>query len=81
MRLVFVWISLLIALAVVGLIAKKQLGAATGAEDPVISRQTISMSVGLSGVKKSGLQSQQIKDQVRQSLEAAMKIPRTFDEE
>ncbi|MBG6073635.1 MULTISPECIES: hypothetical protein [unclassified Polaromonas] len=81
MRLVLVWISLLIALAVVGLLAKKYMGDVTAAQDPAITRNTITESAGLSDVKNSVLQSQQIKDHVRQSLEAAFKISRTSDEE
>lgn len=81
MRLVLVWISLLIALAVVGLLAKKYMGDVTAAQDPAFIRNTITESAGLSDVKNSVLQSQQIKDKVRQSLEAAFKISRTSDEE
>jgi len=60
---------------------KKHMSDATAAQDPAINRHTITESAGLSEVKNSVLQSQQIKDQVRQSLEAALNISRTSGEE
>lgn len=81
MRLVFGMISLLIVLAVVGLLAKKQIGAVTGAQNPVLAPPTNVEPTGLSGAKNPQLQSQQIQEHVRQSLEAAMQRPRAVDGE
>ena len=81
MRLVFGMISLLIVLAVVGLLAKKQLAALTATQDSALARQAAAAPAGSLGAKKPQLQSQQIQEQVRQSVEAAMQQPRTVDGE
>jgi len=81
MRLIFGMISLLIVLAVVGLLATKQLGAVTGAQNPALASQAAAGPAGSSGSKNRQLQSQQIQEQVRESLEATMQRPRTVDAE
>lgn len=81
MRLVFKLISLLIALAVVGLLTKRQLVTERAEQDVAFTRQTITDSTGLSFVNNPGLQAQQITNHVEQSLEATMKIPKIVDED
>ncbi|WP_029524883.1 hypothetical protein [Polaromonas glacialis] len=81
MRLVFGMISLLTVLAVVGLLAKKQLAALTAKQDSALARQAAAVPAGSLGIKNPQLQSQQIQEQVRQSVEAAMQQPRTVDGE
>lgn len=81
MRLVFGMISLLMVLAVVGLLAKKQLAAVTGKQDSAIASQAAAAPAGSAGTKNFQLQSQQIQEQVRQSVKAAMQRTRTVDGE
>ena len=81
MRLVFGMLSLLIALAVVGLLVKKQLVAATASQKLALASQATSKTDGPAGTKNPQLQSQQIQEQVRLSIEAAMQRPRTVDGE
>lgn len=81
MRLVFGMISLLLVLAFVGLLVKKQLGVVTVSQNPALAGQAVTAPDGLAETKNSPLNSQQIQQQVRQSLEAAMQRPRTVDGE
>ena len=81
MRLVFGMISLLTVLAVVGLLAKKQLAAVTGKQNPTLASQAATAPAGSLGAKNPQLQSQQIQEQAKQSVEAAMQQPRTVDGE
>lgn len=78
MRLIFGIISLLITLVVVGLLARTQLEAVTEPQNPVFVRQNANAWSDAENLK---LQPQQIPEHVRQSLEAAIKNPRTIDEE
>lgn len=77
MRLVFGMISLLVVLAVVGMLAKKQLGAVAVLQKDALASQDAAGPTGASGTKNP----QQLQEQVRQSLEAAMQRPRTVDSE
>ena len=81
MRLVFGIVSLLVALAVVGLLAKKQLGAVPVSQTLEPASQAAAAPGGPGGTKSPQLQSPQIQTQVRQSVEAAMQRPRTVDGE
>ena len=81
MRLVFGWISLLVVLAVVTLLVKKQLGAVTVSQKPALASQVTVKPDAPAGTKNPQLQSQQIQEQVRLSVEAAMQRSRTVDEE
>lgn len=72
MRIIFGALSLLIAVAVVAMLAKKQYGALAGA----------ALAMGAPTVVSSPLttpqqQSQQLQNQVKKSVEAAMQQPRS----
>ena len=81
MRLVFGIMSLMVVLAVVGLLAKKQLGAVTVPQNSALASQAAAAPAGPAGAKNPQLQSQQIQEQVRLSVEADMQRPRTDDGE
>ncbi|MBG6077944.1 hypothetical protein [Polaromonas sp. CG_9.11] len=81
MRLVIAMTSLLILLAGIGLLAKKQTEAMKGAQIPAFVQQTAAGPAGSFGAKNPELHPQQIHEQLRQSLEAAMQRPRTVDGE
>ena len=81
MRLVFGIMSLMVVLAVVGLLAKKQLGAVTVPQNSALASQAAVAPAGPVGAKNLQLQSQQIQEQVRLSVEAAMQRPTTDDGE
>ena len=81
MRLVFGMLSLLIALAVVGLLVKKQLVAVTASQKPAPASQAIAQPDASASTRNPQLQSQQIQEKVRLSVEAAMRRPRAVDGE
>ena len=81
MRLVFGIMSLMVVLAVVGLLAKKQLGTVTVPQNSALASQAAAAPDGPVGAKNPQLQSKQIQEQVRLSVEAAMQRPRTGDRE
>lgn len=81
MRLVFGIMSLMVVLAVVGLLAKKQLGAVTVPQNSALASHATAAPDGPVGAKNPQLQSQQIQEQVRLSVEADMQRPRTDDGE
>lgn len=82
MRAIFSLLSLLIVLAVVGVLAKKQFGAM-----PVVATQNraaAAAGVTLPAISPGATpqaQSQQIQQQIKQSVEAAMQQPRPMPEE
>ena len=75
MRAIFGVMSLLIVLVVVGVLAKKQLGALSAASihtrNPALGDQAVTLPV----------QSQQIQQQIKHSVEAAMQQPRTMPDD
>ena len=75
MRVVFGLMSLLIMLVVVGVLAKKQLGALSNApvrpQSPVLVDSGVAFAVTTPGATPQ-VQSQQIQQQFKQSVEAAM---------
>lgn len=77
MRLVFGIMSLLVVLAVVGVLVKKQLGTAAAPQNAPLAGQVTAAP----GTKNLQLQSRQLEQQIRQSTEAAMQRPRVVDEE
>jgi len=81
MRLVLGMFSLVVVLAVVGMLAKKQLGALAVSQKAALSNQAAAGTAGSSGVKNPQLQTQPLQEQVRQSLETAMQRPKAVDGE
>lgn len=81
MRLVFGLFSLLVAFVVVGVLAKKQLGAVAMPQKTALGSQAVAGPAESSGIKNSQLKSQQLQEQVSQSLETAMQRPRIVDGE
>lgn len=77
MRLVFGMMSLLVVLAVVGVLVKKQLGTAAVPQSAPLAGQ----AAPAPGAKNLQLQSRQLEQQIRQSAEAAMQRPRVDDEQ
>ena len=79
MRAIFGVLSLLIVMVVVGVLAKKQLGAVSAApiyqQNPVLVDQSVTLPVTSAGATLQ-VQSQQIQQQIRQSVEAAVQQPR-----
>ena len=76
MRAVFGILSVLIVLAVVGLLAKKQLSVIPEIQTPALAQQADAGSTRSSGAKSPELSSQQIQEHVRKTLEAAMQRPK-----
>lgn len=72
MRIIFGALSLLIAVAVVAMLAKKQYGALAGAA-PAMGAPTAVSSPLITPQE----QSQQLQNQVKKSVEAAMQQPRS----
>lgn len=82
MRVVFSMLGLLIALLVVGLLAKKQFSTVSLA--PPKNAAAVSAGVTLPATTPGAspqMQSQQIQHQIKQSVEAAMQQPRVIPEE
>ena len=77
MRLVFGMMSLLVVLAVVGLLVKKQLGATTALQDAAHA----SPYAAAPGTKNLQLQRQQLEQQLKLSVEAAMQRPPVADQQ
>jgi hypothetical protein len=77
MRLMFGMTSLLIALAVAGVLAKKQLGAVV-VPQPLSPGGQAEIKPGLG---KPALQAQQIEHQIKKSIDAAAQRPRMADQE
>lgn len=80
MRAIFSILGLLIVLAVVGMLAKKQLGALTSspAKAPAESGVLVPSTAPGANVQQ---QSQQIQQQIKQSVDAAMQQPRAMPDE
>ena len=82
MRAIFSLAGLLIVLAIVGILVKKQLGAMSVAT--VQGSSAAAAGVSLPAVTPGAgvqVQSQQIQQQIKQSVEAAMQRPRPMPEE
>ncbi len=82
MRAIFSLAGLLIVLAIVGMLAKKQLGAMSVA--PVQGSSAAAAGVSLPAVTPGAgvqVQSQQIQQQIKQSVEAAMQQPRPMPDD
>ena len=79
MRAVFTFAGLLIVLAIVGVLIKKQLSAVnvTPAQLSSYPEAGTARPAVLSGATPQ-VQSQQIQLQIKQSVEAAMQLPRTI---
>ncbi len=84
MRAIFGVMSLLIVLVVVGVLAKKQLGALSAASihtrNPALVDQAVTLPVTSPGATPQ-VQSQQIQQQIKHSVEAAMQQPRTMPDD
>lgn len=76
MRVIFGVLSLLIVVAVIGLLAKSQLGFSSGVGTVTQSSFGVSLSVGT-----PQQQSQQLQNQVKTSVEAAMQQARPEPDE
>ena len=72
MRMAFGAVSLLIVVAIIGLLAKKQLGAVSGAPPAATATQGVTAP--------TGTPKQQV-DQVKQSVESLMQQPRPATDE
>ncbi|MGA8783903.1 MAG: hypothetical protein WB542_01140 [Polaromonas sp.] len=84
MRAVFSVIGLLILLAVVGVLAKKQLSALSvapvGMQGPAAAVQTATLPATSPGAMPE-VQSRQIQQQIKQTVEAAMQQPRPMPDD
>ena len=84
MRAIFGVISLLIVLFVVGVLAKKQLGFMSVVpirqKNPALVDQSVTLPVTSDGATPQ-VQSQQIEQQIKQSLEAALQQTRSVPDE
>lgn len=80
MRSVFGVVSLLVGLAVVGILAKKQLGAVHDTMVPTVPGTPSITPVADPGVSVQQ-QSQQIQQQVKAAAEAALQQPRAVPDE
>ncbi len=84
MRAVFSVIGLLIVLAVVGVLAKKQLSALSvapvGMQSPAAAVQTVTLPATSPGATPE-VQSRQIQQQIKQTVEAAMQQPRPMPDD
>lgn len=81
MRAIFSLMGLLVVLAIVGMLVKKQLGAVS--VTPVPASSAADAGVSLPAVTPGATpqaQSQQIQQQIKQSVEAAMQQPRPMPE-
>ncbi len=80
MRSIFGIVSLLVVLAVVGVLAKKQLGAVAVVPTQAPADSGVVMPTTTPGASPQQ-QSQQIQQQVKQSVEAAMQQARPMPDE
>lgn len=82
MRVVFSMLGLLIALLVVGLLAKKQFSAVplVPPKNAAAASAGVTLPATTPGASPQ-VQSQQIQQQIKQSVEAAMQQPRAIPEE
>ena len=84
MRAILGVMSLLIVLVMVGVMAKKQLGALSAApihqQNPALVDQSVTLPVTSPGATPQ-VQSQQIQQQIKQSVEAAMQQPRPMPDD
>lgn len=84
MRAVFGVLGLLIVLAVVGVLAKKQLGALSvapaGMQNPATAAQSVALPATSLGATPQ-VQSRQIQQQIKQTVEAAMQQPRPMPDD
>jgi len=84
MRAIFGVISLLIVLLVVAGLAKKQLGSMSAIpihqQNPALVDQSVTLPI-ISDGATSQVQSQQIEQQIKQSLDAAMQQTRSVPDE
>lgn len=84
MRAIFGVMSLLIVLVVVGILAKKQLGAVSAAQSqarsPALADQSVTLPLTSAGATKQ-VQAQQIQQQIKQSVEAAMQQARPMPDD
>lgn len=80
MRAIFSILGLLIVLAVVGMLAKKQLGAVTSSPAKVPAESGVLVPSTPPGANVQQ-QSQQIQQQIKQSVDAAMQQPRAMPDE
>jgi multidrug efflux pump subunit AcrB len=80
MKALFSILSLLIVLAVVGLLAKKQLSAVSSTPVSVPGNTDVAMPTTTPGATPQQ-QSQQIQQQVKQSVEAALQQARPLPDE
>ena len=78
MRTGFGLIGLLLALALVGLLVKKQMGATRVAVPPAVQGLPAPAEGAASTVRA---QSQQVQQQVKQQMDALMQQPRTLPED
>lgn len=83
MRPIFGVLGLLIVLAVVGVLAKKQLGISSAApfrmQSPVVADQAVTLPATPTGATQ--VQSRQIQQQIKQTLEAVMQQPRPMPDD
>lgn len=80
MRAVFGILSLLVVLAVVGIVAQKQLGANRRAVPAAIAPDTAALPIAVDPNATVKAQSQQIQQQYKQALDAAMQPARALDD-
>jgi multidrug efflux pump subunit AcrB len=80
MRSIFSILGLLIVLAVVGMLAKKQLGSLAGSAPKAPAESGVTLPTAAPGASPQQ-QSQQIQQQIKQSVDAALQQPRPMPEE
>ncbi len=80
MRSVFGVVSLLVVLAIVGLLAKKQLGAVQGMKVPTVPGTSSSAPSTDAGANVQP-QSQQLQQQYKAAVDAAVQSPRAMPDE
>lgn len=78
MRLGFGLVGLLLALAIVAVLAKRQMGATRAAVPPAVQEQPVPTDGAAPTVRAQG---QQVQQQVRQQVEALMQQPRPVPDE
>lgn len=78
MRAIFSLMGLLVVLAIVGMLVKKQLGAVS--VTPVPASSAAEAGVSLPAVTPGATPQAQIQQQIKQSVEAAMQQPRPMPE-
>ena len=80
MRSIFGVLSLLLVLAIVGMLAKKQLGAVQEIKVPTVAGAP-AVTISVDPTSTAAQQSQQIQQQVKAAVEAAVQQPRVMPEE